>query len=437
MAVVVIGAGVSGLTVALQCLRNGHRVVVLEKSDVVGGLCRSYRYGDFTFDVGPHRLFSSDTAIEEYFLAVLGSRHVAIPRVSMVKLNGHYHDWPLKPRSLVGMSPGLMVRCMADLLGGRRGPAEVRTLKDYVVSRYGQTIYETFWEGYTEKFLGLSCDRVDAAWGSLSVARSVVDRDKRPGGLTDLVRSTLMRPPDTLRFRYPNGGMGGFTDRLAEMVQSAGGEIRLRQAVRGLDVSGDRIRAVLTGDGPVPADHLVWTGSLTELCAWTGQPAPDLHYLDLLLLNLEVEAEPAGRWQWIYFPDRRYVFSRVSRPCAFDRATAPPGKTGLCVEITLPGGRPPPPSMDDLERQTVAELVEAGLLASPSRVLRIHRELVEDAYPVYRLGFRPDVESAAHGLRRYANLHLVGRRARFEHDNIDEAVGAAQELAARIPVPQG
>lgn len=437
MAVVVIGAGVTGLTVALQCLRNGHRVVVLEKSEVVGGLCRSYRYGDFTFDIGPHRLFSSDLAIENYFLSILGPGHIAVPRVSMVKLNGHYHDWPLNPKSLVGMSPGLMCRCMADLLTGRRGPAEIRSLKDYVVSRYGRTIYQTFWEGYTEKFLGLSCDRVDAEWGSLSVARSVVDRDKRPGGLSDLLRNTLMRPADSLRFRYPKGGMGGFTDRLAEMVRTAGGEIRLRQTLRGLDRSDDRIQAVLTADDRVPVDQMVWTGSLTELCAWTEQPAPDLHYLDLLLLNLEIDAEPAGRWQWIYFPDRRYVFSRVSRPCAFDRETAPPGKTGLCVEITLPGNRPLPPALDALERQTVAEMVEAGLLASPSRVLRIHRELVEDAYPVYRLGFRPDVESASKRLRHYANLHLVGRRARFEHDNIDEAVGAAQELAARVPGPQG
>ena len=432
MAVVVIGAGVTGLTVALHCLRNGHRVTVLEKAGQVGGLCRSYHYDDFTFDVGPHRLFSGDPDIDRYFASILGPDHVAVPRVSMVKLNGRYHEWPLNVKSVAGMSPGLMVRCMADLLGGRGRGDDVRTLKDYVMSRYGGTIYRTFWEGYTEKFLGLTCDRVDAEWGSLSVARSVVDRERRPRGLPDLVRSVLHNSSNHLRFRYPSDGMGGFTDRLAARVRDAGGEIHLGAPATALEHDGSRVVAVTADAGRIAADQFVWTGPLPELCRLAGRPAPDLRFLDLLLLNVEVDAEPAGRWQWIYFPDKRYVFSRVSRPCSFHRPMAPGGKTGICVEITLPSGPAEADATDALERQTVTQLVEAGLLPSPAHARRIHREIVPDAYPIYRLGFRRDVDAAIEGLRPFGNLHLVGRGARFEHDNIDEAVASARAVASRL-----
>ncbi|MBM4153572.1 MAG: FAD-dependent oxidoreductase [Lentisphaerae bacterium] len=432
MAVVVIGAGVTGLTVALHCLRNGHRVVVLEKAAEVGGLCRSYRYDGFTFDIGPHRLFSGDPEIDGYFASILGPDHVAVPRVSMVKLNGRYHEWPLNVKSVAGMSPGLMLRCMVDLLGGRGRGDDVRTLRDYVISRYGETIYRTFWEGYTEKFLGLPCERVDAEWGSLSVARSVVDRARRPRGLPDLVRSVLHNSSNDLRFRYPAEGMGGFADRMAAMIREAGGEIRLGAPVTALDLAGDRIRSVTAGGARIEADQFVWTGPLPELCRLAGRPEPDLRFLDLLLLNVEIDAEPADRWQWIYFPDKRYVFSRVSRPCAFHRGMAPAGTTGLCVEITLPAGTPGAAETEELERTAVAQLVEARLLPSPAHARRIHREIVADAYPIYRLGFRRDVDAAIEGLRPVRNLHPVGRGARFEHDNIDEAVASARAVAARL-----
>lgn len=432
MTVVVIGAGVTGLTVALDCLGNGHRVTVLEKGDEVGGLCRSYRYDGFTFDIGPHRLFSGDPEIDRYFASILGPDHVAVPRVSMVKLNGRYHEWPLNAKSAIGMSPGLLFRCMADLLGGRGRGDDVRTLKDYVLSRYGDTIYRTFWEAYTEKFLGLTCDRVDAEWGSLSVARSVVDRARRPRGLPDLVRSVLHNASNDLRFRYPAEGMGGFTDRLAARVREAGGEIRVGAPATAIEHAGDRVVAVSSGAGRFAADHFVWTGPLPELCRLAGRPEPDLRFLDLLLLNVEVDAEPAGRWQWIYFPDKRYVFSRVSRPCAFHRGMAPRGRAGMCVEITLPAGPGTAAATDGLERQTVAQLVEARLLPSPAAAGRIHREIVRDAYPVYRLGFRRDVDAAIGALRPLRNLHPVGRGARFEHDNIDEAVASARAVATRL-----
>ena len=51
--VVIIGAGLSGLSTACHLSRRGYDVTVLEASDAPGGLCGQLREDGFTFDTGP------------------------------------------------------------------------------------------------------------------------------------------------------------------------------------------------------------------------------------------------------------------------------------------------------------------------------------------------------------------------------------------------
>ena len=46
--VIVVGAGISGLTTAYELMKTGrYDVTVLEREDAVGGLARTYKYGEF------------------------------------------------------------------------------------------------------------------------------------------------------------------------------------------------------------------------------------------------------------------------------------------------------------------------------------------------------------------------------------------------------
>jgi oxygen-dependent protoporphyrinogen oxidase len=57
--VVVIGAGIAGLTAAYTLQKRGFEVVVLERNDVAGGRMRSERHGDFVVDRGAQFVASS------------------------------------------------------------------------------------------------------------------------------------------------------------------------------------------------------------------------------------------------------------------------------------------------------------------------------------------------------------------------------------------
>ena len=54
--IVVIGAGVGGMSAAIRLAKYGHQVTVYESSNRAGGKCRTEWIGDFAFDTGPSLL---------------------------------------------------------------------------------------------------------------------------------------------------------------------------------------------------------------------------------------------------------------------------------------------------------------------------------------------------------------------------------------------
>ena len=54
------------------------------------------------------------------------------------------------------------------------------------------------------------------------------------------------------------------------------------------------------------------------------------------------------------------------------------------------------------------------------------------AYPVYAPGYRTHVEALRETLRRFDNLHMVGRNGQHRYDNQDHAMETALLAAANV-----
>ena len=50
----IIGAGPSGLITARELLKKGFNVSIFEKTEYVGGMCRTWKEDDYLLDTGPH-----------------------------------------------------------------------------------------------------------------------------------------------------------------------------------------------------------------------------------------------------------------------------------------------------------------------------------------------------------------------------------------------
>src|SRR3970040_1783142 len=222
---VVVGGGVAGLSFAHTVLKEQQQVTVVERNDVVGGLARSFGYGDFTFDVGPKGLHTEDKEVLDFLLEILGDDYLVVDRSSSVHLFGKYFSWPLDSRALFRLPLPVMVSAGVDLLR-RRDPADRDSFTEYTRSRYGDTLYRLFFKPYTEKFLQIPCEDVHVDWATTGINRAVIDKRVKSDSLFDLVRNVLIPRPVVTEFIYPShGGVGTLWGQAASAALWLGGRV--------------------------------------------------------------------------------------------------------------------------------------------------------------------------------------------------------------------
>lgn len=84
MKINIIGAGVSGLTAGCYLQMNGFETEIFEKHSIPGGLCTSWKKGDYTFDGCIHWILGSDKGSSFYKMWT--------EILDMKKINFHNHD---------------------------------------------------------------------------------------------------------------------------------------------------------------------------------------------------------------------------------------------------------------------------------------------------------------------------------------------------------
>jgi len=436
---VVVGAGIAGLTAARELARRGVPVLLIERLPEVGGLARCFRYGDFTFDIGPHRFHTYSERALGLIREALGESYVLIDRCSSVYLFGRYHTWPLGTSSIFRLPPSVLLRCLGDLVLGRRG-GKARTegadqsFEDYIVCRYGPTLYDVFFKGYTTKFAHCTPDRLHHSWASQSIHRATIDRRYQQGSLLDVLRIALLPKPKVTKFIYPEGGIDLYCGRVRDAFLADGGRLAAGVDDLALETDGRRVTAVRFGGERVEPSYLVWTAPPSDLAAGLGVELPRLDFLSLLIYNVEVRGRVDTPNQWTYFSDEDLAISRISFPRNFHSGLVPEGRDGLCVEVTWPGAPPPPERIEAIGEQVVGELEQVGL-AARDRVERVHPEVITGAYPVYRMDYPRQLARFVQRLAPFANLLCLGRCGTFWYNNMDDSIEAGLDLAEALAGP--
>ena len=57
---IILGAGPTGLITAWKLLESNWDVTIIEKQNISGGLCRSWKWNEYFVDTGPHIFHTPD-----------------------------------------------------------------------------------------------------------------------------------------------------------------------------------------------------------------------------------------------------------------------------------------------------------------------------------------------------------------------------------------
>lgn len=429
--IVIVGAGIAGLTAAYILAKKGYKVTVIEKENVVGGLARSFKYDGFTFDIGPHRFYAEDGDVAKFIEEILDGKARRIVRQSGVWMFGAYLDWPLKPNIIFALPPRIILRVFRDLLF--RSRLEGNTFESYACNRYGKTLYNIFFKPYSEKFLNSLVSSIHADWIKESIERAIIDKNLKMNNLYEILQSLFISRQGRKSFLYPiERGVGAFSMELAKRIQDRGGTILVNRTVGEIRCNSPKIKELIVGQQTLRPDIVIWTAPLTILAKLLKIEPLGLQYLSLICYNLEVNASSETNYQWCYYGERDVAFSRVSIPALFSTKAAPEGRMGICVEVPCLEGnwlwQNPEVLVDVIKR----DLVKTGQIRSPEAVSGIHIEKIPNSYPIYELNYPSKLDRFKGKVSRFNNLILLGRSGTFWYNNMDHSIKMAMDVAKKI-----
>ncbi len=429
--IVIVGAGVAGLTLGYQLSKQGYCITVLEKEKTVGGLARSFQYDDFIFDIGPHRFHTEDSKVLKFLDEVLGENVSTSPRSSGVWMFGKFHDWPLRPKDLFSFPFKVMYHAALDMFNNTKREGE--DFKSYILNRYGKTLYRVFFEPYTEKFLHIKPEDLHRDWAISGIDRAVIDKKVSVNSTLDLLKTTLLPKPIKTEFLYPSyGGIDVFAELLAQGIRENKGQVILNTKPTAIKTKSSKIVELHCGKEKYAIDQLVWTAPINVLTKLLDMPDPGLRYLAIACFNIEIEGPPRHDYQWSYFGGYDTLFNRTSVPVLFSPVTAPPDMHGICVEVSCIEGDACWRNPDALTMSLKFQLKVGGVCEDTSCIRRIHIEKIPNTYPIYEMGFQQKLKDVKGALGQTSNLSLLGRTGTFWYNNMDHSVRMALDMAEDI-----
>ncbi len=380
------------------------------------------------------------------------------PRLSRIYYRRRFFDYPVKLNAQTVGNLGLVeggLLAASYALGKLRPRNPESTLEDFLINRFGDRLYRTFFKDYTEKVWGVPCNRISAEWGAQRIKGLSIT-----SALKHALASYIPRKRDLAqksvetslieRFLYPRLGPGQMWEEVANRVSAAGGQICLRHKVIGIDrigcrVTGIHVLDVATGESrAVACDAFFSTMPVRELIEQL-QPenslvrdiAHGLPYRDFMTAGIVVRRMdgihggstgngryPPDNWIYIQEPDvrigRLQIFNNWSPHLVANPETVSLGLEYFCNEGDDLWSMPDSRFIDFAS----SELEKIGLIDShdviDGTVVRVPK-----AYPAY-FGEYPRMGQVREYLDGINNLYAIGRNGMHRYNNQDHSMLAAK-----------
>jgi phytoene dehydrogenase-like protein len=274
--VIVIGAGLAGLTAGLQLARMDVPVTVLDGSSRPGGRARSTLRDGFALNLGPHGLASGGpgTAILEGLGIDLPGGRPALLRAKLL-LGGRLLG-PLDRRAGAG---GLR-----SLAGVARLTAQVRT---------GDP------EGSVRSWIDANVHDERARDTADVIARLATYADALDEQAADVMAEAIRGGG----VRYLDGGWSGLVERLQDAAVAAGADLRTGVGVRAVRAMPggwrvwlrdgselDATAVIVAAGGPADAARLLGGAAGAVLAGWASRAVP----VRMAALDVALAHRPAG-----------------------------------------------------------------------------------------------------------------------------------------------
>ncbi|OKK21939.1 phytoene dehydrogenase [Streptomyces sp. CB00455] len=274
--VVVVGAGLAGLSAALHLLGAGRRVTVVERAAVPGGRAGLIETGGYRFDTGP-TVLTMPHLLEDAFAAV-GRKMSDL--LTLHPLHPAYHARFADGSSIRVHTAAEAMEAEVERFAGGREALGYRRLRQWLQDLYqaqmGRFIDTNFDSPLQLFHPDLARLAALGGFGRLQPAIGRFLKDERLQRVFSFQALYAGVPParalaayaviaymDTIAgVHFPEGGMHAVPAAMSQAASAAGADLLYGQEVTRLERTGERVTAVVTDRQRIACDAVVLTPDL-------------------------------------------------------------------------------------------------------------------------------------------------------------------------------
>lgn len=448
--VVVLGAGISGLSVGYFLARSGrYEVTVIEKALDIGGVCGSFKHNGFVLDYGPHKLYSIIPGILGEIKSLMDGQLLKVAKKNRIFLRGHLLDYPLQ---LGNLAKVLGIKIFFKLgfgyavtfLSGLFNKNIPCSYEEYIVKRFGRGAYELVFEPLADK-----------VWGNPSTLHPDMARARVPasGGMDVILRllgiKKESKETSAKYFYYPKMGLGDFPQTLKLKIEEKGGMVLVNANTVNMKKADGKITSVDAAiDNQIytfQCDYVISSIPLSSLGKLILSDAnneishavQELEFRHVILVYVFINKPLVLEDQWIFFPERDFIFSRIFEQKQMNHDLGPSDKTVICCDFTCTEESWQWKASDEeLAKKCVEDLVKGGFIQSKDvfdhLVIRIR-----NFYPRYALKYKKKIDKVYQNLQQFNNLLLTGRIGMYNYNNSDHCFDMGKFIAERLEMGKG
>lgn len=433
--VAVVGAGIAGLTAAVDCARVGIRVTVLEAAPVAGGNIGSAELAGVRLDTGAESYASRGGAVAE-LVASLGLDDASVtpnPAGSWLR-TGAGKCLPSPKTGILGIPSNPFaedVRAVIGWSGAWRAYLDrlkpvlaigaVHNLGDLVEKRMGKRVLNDLVAPVTRGVYSTDPSEIDVAvaipglnsaltrTGSLSGAVLQLRGNAKPGAMVASVR----------------GGMSRIVDELVAELTRREGDLRLETAVTGLRAEGERWSLDLGDEETLTVDHVILAAPEAATRALIGAAAGIEEASSLTLDPIEIvsivldapELDSAPRGSGILIADAPDIAAKAlthsSAKWSFvaEAFADHPGRHALRLSYGRQGQPNPLAGLDDDDVRTLAMRDVStifGFALGEDRVVDLARTVWSGTRPAAAIGRAALAADVADAIRALPGIDATG-----------------------------
>lgn len=412
MRTAVLGAGVSGITIALKLQEKGDTVIVFEKDSNAGGLAKTRITDGYVYDPhGGHIFNSKRQDIVDWVFSYYPKENWQFNvRNAKIFFDGRYVSYPFE-LSLCELNTEEAINCAYDFILAQQGD-EPDNFRDWLVWNFGRSIADYYMIPYNTKIWAYPLELMETGWM----------RGKMPlPEKKDILRSLMLKDPSERKmphstFYYPlKNGIQSMIDALTASL-----DIKTDFAVEKIEkVNG---KWYINGEGPfdrtISTIPLPVVNKARELPASVSDAIKGLKYnsLNTVLFNC-----PKTDISWLYIPASKYKAHRVGYQSSLTPYATPDDSGSGALEII---GAELDIDKDFIDSSIIPEELGAKSV--------IDHEFTEFAYVIHDMDYRKNMSVINKFFDGRDGFYTLGRWGTWNYNNMDMCMADAFELSERL-----